>query len=41
MHNDFAAASIIRIANTFIRPIVFSVVEEMKYALGWRRRNRW
>ena len=41
LHNDFRAASISRIANTFICPIVFNVVEEMKYALRWPRRNRW
>jgi Fe-S-cluster containining protein len=41
LHNDFRAASISRIANTFICPVVFNVVEEMKYALGWPRRNRW
>jgi hypothetical protein len=38
---DFRAASISRIHNTFICPIVFNVVEEMKYALRWPRRNRW
>ncbi len=41
LHNDFRAASISRINNTFICPIVFNVVEEMKYALRWPRRNRW
>ena len=41
LHNDFRAASISRINNTFICPIVFNVVEELKYALRWPRRNRW
>lgn len=41
LHNDFRAASISRINNTFICPIVFNVVEEMKYALRWPRRDRW
>jgi Fe-S-cluster containining protein len=41
LHNDFRAASISRFRNTFICPIVFNVVEEMKYALRWPRRNRW
>lgn len=41
LHNDFRAASISRISNTFICPIVFNVVEEMKYALRWPHRNRW
>jgi Fe-S-cluster containining protein len=41
LHNDFRASSISRINNTFICPIVFNVVEEMKYALRWPRRNRW
>jgi Fe-S-cluster containining protein len=36
LHNDFRAASISRINNTFICPIVFNVVQEMKAALrGW------
>jgi Fe-S-cluster containining protein len=37
LHNDFRSASIARINNTFICPIVFNVVEEMKRALRWRR----
>jgi Fe-S-cluster containining protein len=41
LHDDFRAASISRIHNTFICPIVFNVVEEMKYALRWPQRNRW
>ena len=41
LHNDFRASSISRINNTFICPIVFNVVEEMKCALRWPRRNRW
>lgn len=41
LHNDFRAHSISRINNTFLCPIVFNVVEEMKYALRWPRRNRW
>ena len=41
LHNDFRASSISRINNTFICPIVFNVVEEMKYALRWPRRDRW
>jgi Fe-S-cluster containining protein len=41
LHNDFRAASISRIHSTFTCPIVFNVVEEMKYALRWPRRNRW
>jgi Fe-S-cluster containining protein len=41
LHNDFRAHTISRIRNTFLCPIVFNVVEEMKYALGWPRRNRW
>lgn len=41
LHNDFRAHSISRIRNTFICPIVFNVVEELKDALGWPRRNRW
>jgi hypothetical protein len=40
LYNDFCAASISRINNTFICPIVFNVVEEMKPARGWRRRRR-
>jgi Fe-S-cluster containining protein len=40
LHNDFRAASISRINNTFICPIVFNVVEEMKAALRWQRRRR-
>jgi Fe-S-cluster containining protein len=36
LHNDFRAASISRINNTFICPIVFNVVQEMKAALRWR-----
>jgi Fe-S-cluster containining protein len=41
LHNDFRAASISRINSTYICPIVFNVVEEMKHALRWPRRNRW
>jgi Fe-S-cluster containining protein len=41
LHNDFRAASISRIRNTFICPIVFNVVEEIKYALCWPQRDRW
>lgn len=41
LHNDFRAHSISRIHSTFICPIVFNVVEEMKYALRWPQRNRW
>jgi len=41
LHNDFRAASISRINSTFTCPIVFNVVEDMKYALRWPRRNRW
>jgi Fe-S-cluster containining protein len=41
LHNDFRAASISRFQNASICPIVFNVVEEMKYALRWPRRNRW
>jgi len=41
LYADFRAHSISRINNTFICPIVFNVVEEMKYALRWPRRNRW
>lgn len=41
LHNDFRAHSISRIRSTFICPIVFNVVEEMKYALRWPQRNRW
>jgi Fe-S-cluster containining protein len=37
LHNDFRAASISRINNTFTCPIVFNVVEGMKAALPWRR----
>ena len=37
LHNDFRAASISRFRNTFICPIIFNVVEEMKHALHWRR----
>jgi Fe-S-cluster containining protein len=43
LHDDFRAASISRINNMFICPIVFSVVEEMKHALRWsyhKRRRR-
>ena len=40
LHNDFRAASISRINNTFICPIVYNVVEEMKSALGWSRKRR-
>ena len=29
------------INNTVICPIVFNIVEEMKYALRWPRRNHW
>jgi Fe-S-cluster containining protein len=35
LHNDFRAASIARINNTFICPIVFNVVEGMKVELDW------
>jgi Fe-S-cluster containining protein len=41
LHRDFRAHSISRINSTFICPIVFNVVEQMKYALRWPRRNRW
>jgi Fe-S-cluster containining protein len=41
LHNDFRASSISRIRSTYVCPIVFNVVEEMKYALRWPRRNRW
>ena len=41
LHNDFRAATISRFSNMFICPIVFNVIEEMKYALRWPRRNRW
>jgi Fe-S-cluster containining protein len=37
LHSDFRAASISRINNAFICPIVFNVIEEMKVALRWRR----
>jgi Fe-S-cluster containining protein len=37
LHNDFRAASISRINNTFICPIVYNVVEGMKAVLPWRR----
>ncbi|MBN1580146.1 MAG: YkgJ family cysteine cluster protein [Anaerolineae bacterium] len=40
LHNDFRASSINRINNTFVCPIVFNVVEEMKTALRWRRPQR-
>lgn len=41
LHNDFRASSISRFRSTYVCPIVFNVVEEMKYALRWPRRNRW
>ncbi|MGC9399153.1 MAG: YkgJ family cysteine cluster protein [Anaerolineae bacterium] len=41
LHNDFRAHSISRFRNTFICPIVFNVVEEMKYVLRWPQRDRW
>jgi len=41
LHKDFRAHSISRIHSTFTCPIVFNVVEEMKYALRWPQRNRW
>jgi Fe-S-cluster containining protein len=41
LYNDFRSHSISRIHNTFLCPIVFNVVEEMKYALCWPRRDRW
>jgi Fe-S-cluster containining protein len=40
LHNDFRAASISRINNTFICPIVFNVVQQMKVALRWRPLRR-
>jgi len=33
----FSLCAISRINNTFICPIVFTIVEEMKAALPWRR----
>jgi len=39
LHNDFRSASISRINNTFICPIVYNVVEELKSELGWSSRR--
>jgi Fe-S-cluster containining protein len=41
LHDDFREASISRINNTFLCPIVFNLVEELKPALRWPRRSRW
>jgi Fe-S-cluster containining protein len=35
LHNDFRAHSMARIHDTFICPIVFNVVEELKVELDW------
>lgn len=40
LHNDFCAASISRIGSTFVCPIVYNVVEELKIALHWRHPRR-
>ena len=41
LHNDFRAASISRIENAYICPIVFNVIQGMKIELRWPSRGRW